>query len=151
MTPAEAFAYLTKGCVDVVTAEALRVLRAAKLRPARLRGVPVGWLPFVMRLPTPIVRLLARAQLKVDPEARSSMYEDLRRGRPTEVDDLNGEILKLAFELQALRGLIGRERGARLREQAGRGGHDGEGQCGGKAARAARNRANRQSHRESPG
>ena len=34
--------------------------------------------------------------MKVDPEARSSMWEDLTRGRPTEVDHLNGEIVRLA-------------------------------------------------------
>ncbi|HUQ05088.1 MAG TPA: 2-dehydropantoate 2-reductase [Kofleriaceae bacterium] len=79
-----------------VVREALDVLRAAKIKPARLRGVPIGFMPAVMRLPTPLVRLVTRAQMKVDPEARSSMWEDLTRGRPTEVDYLNGEIVRLA-------------------------------------------------------
>jgi len=34
--------------------------------------------------------------MKVDPEARSSMWEDLKRGRLTEVEFLNGEIVSLA-------------------------------------------------------
>jgi 2-dehydropantoate 2-reductase len=50
----------------------------------------------MLRMPTFLVRLLARAQMKVDPEARSSMYQDLSRGRKTEVDYLNGEIVALA-------------------------------------------------------
>ena len=45
---------------------------------------------------TPLVRLVTRAQMKVDPEARSSMWQDLDRGRPTEVEYLNGEIVRIA-------------------------------------------------------
>jgi 2-dehydropantoate 2-reductase len=76
--------------------EALAVLRAAKIRPARLRGMPVALMPKVLRLPTPLVRIVTASQIKVDPEARSSMWEDLQRGRATEVDYLNGEIVRLA-------------------------------------------------------
>jgi 2-dehydropantoate 2-reductase len=82
--------------VAAVVDEAVRVLRAAGIRPAKLRGVPVHLMPRVMRLPTPLVRLVTRAQMKVDPEARSSMWQDLSRRRPTEVDHLNGEIVRLA-------------------------------------------------------
>jgi 2-dehydropantoate 2-reductase len=76
--------------------EAVQVLGAAGIRLARLRGIPVRYMPFVLRLPTPMVRLVTRAQMRVDPEARSSMWEDLTRGRPTEVDYLNGEIVRIA-------------------------------------------------------
>lgn len=82
--------------LGAVAREALAVLRAARIKPARLRGVPLGVMPVVMGLPTPIVKLVTRAQMKVDAEARSSMWEDLTRGRPTEVDYLNGEIVRLA-------------------------------------------------------
>jgi len=93
---------LSRGFRQVLAAligEAVGVLRAAKLRPARLRGLPVGWMPRLLRLPTPVLRVVARTQLRVDPEARSSMWEDLTRGRPTEIDDLNGEIVRLAEQL----------------------------------------------------
>ena len=76
--------------------EGLTVLRAAGIRPARLGAIPVGLFPHVLRLPSGLVQLVARAQLKIDPEARSSMWEDLARGRLTEVDYLNGEIVRLA-------------------------------------------------------
>jgi 2-dehydropantoate 2-reductase len=79
-----------------IVEEAVRVARAAHVPTARLRGVPVGLMPRILRLPTPLVRLVVGAQIKVDPEARSSMWEDLTRGRPTEVDYLNGEIVDLA-------------------------------------------------------
>jgi 2-dehydropantoate 2-reductase len=76
--------------------EALSVLRAAKQRTARLGPLPIGLFPWVLRLPSPLLKLVASAQVKIDPEARSSMWEDLSRGRPTEVDHLNGEIVRLA-------------------------------------------------------
>jgi 2-dehydropantoate 2-reductase len=76
--------------------EALDVLRKAKIVPRALMGLPVGWMPTLLRLPTSVLRVVARAQLKIDPEARSSMWEDMSKGRPTEVDDLNGEIVRLA-------------------------------------------------------
>jgi 2-dehydropantoate 2-reductase len=90
---------LTPGYRRILTAllaEALDVMRDAGVRPARLRGVPVSWLVRALSLPTPLVRLIARAQLRVNPDARSSMWEDVTRGRPTEVDQLNGEIVRLA-------------------------------------------------------
>lgn len=90
---------LTAGYRKVLAAvieEALRVLRAAKIRPARLGALPVHVFPYALRLPTPIVKVVARAQLKIDPEARSSMWEDLEKRRLTEVDYLNGEIVALA-------------------------------------------------------
>lgn len=76
--------------------EAIAVLRAAKEPTARLGPLPIGLFPLILRLPTPVLRFVASAQVKIDPEARSSMWEDLTRGRPTEVDYLNGEIVRLA-------------------------------------------------------
>ncbi|MBT8469142.1 MAG: 2-dehydropantoate 2-reductase, partial [Deltaproteobacteria bacterium] len=78
--------------------EALDVLDGAGIRPAKFRGVPLRVMSFIMKLPTPVVRLVIRAQLRVDPEARVSMWTDLERGRPTEVDVLNGEIVRVAGE-----------------------------------------------------
>jgi len=34
--------------------------------------------------------------MKIDPEARSSMWEDLQRGRVTEIDYLQGVIIEIA-------------------------------------------------------
>jgi 2-dehydropantoate 2-reductase len=76
--------------------EAIAVLRLAKTPLARVGPLPVTVFPLMLRLPSPLVRVLASAQVKIDPEARSSMWEDLTRGRPTEVDYLNGEIVRVA-------------------------------------------------------
>lgn len=77
-------------------AEGLTVMRAAGIKPAASLKVPPGVVPHVLRLPDGLFAKLAGTMLKVDPEARSSMWEDLERRRPTEVDYLNGEIVRLA-------------------------------------------------------
>jgi 2-dehydropantoate 2-reductase len=85
-----------RACVAAIVSEALDVMRAANIRPKRIGPLPVAIFPFALRLPTPLIRIVARAQLRIDPEARSSMWEDLTRGKKTEVDFLNGEIVRLA-------------------------------------------------------
>jgi 2-dehydropantoate 2-reductase len=75
--------------------EALTVMRAAGIRPARIGALRPSLLPWVLRLPDPVFRLLARRMLSVDPKARSSTAEDLDRGRPTEVDEFQGTVIRL--------------------------------------------------------
>jgi 2-dehydropantoate 2-reductase len=75
--------------------EALAVLAAARIEPARLDKVPPKLIPMILQLPDPVFRLLARRMLAIDPEARSSMWDDLQRRRPTEVDYLQGAIIAL--------------------------------------------------------
>jgi 2-dehydropantoate 2-reductase len=82
-------------CTAALIHEALQVLAAAGIRPARLTPLPAGWIPALMRLPTPLFRLAASRMLRIDPQARSSMADDLRRGRPTEIDALCGPLLRL--------------------------------------------------------
>lgn len=79
-----------------IIAEAVGVLEATGTETAKLGPLPVRLFPVMLRLPSPIFRVVARAQVKVDAEARSSMWEDVTRGRKTEVDELNGEIVRLA-------------------------------------------------------
>jgi 2-dehydropantoate 2-reductase len=76
--------------------EGLGVLKAAGIRPARIEGVPPGAIPRILRLPGWLFRRVAGRMLAIDPEARSSMWEDLVAGRPTEIDHLQGAILALA-------------------------------------------------------
>ena len=76
--------------------EALAVLKAAGIEPARMQGVSPGRIPTILRLPDWLFRRVARRMLAIDPEARSSTWEDLERRRPTEIDYLQGAILKLA-------------------------------------------------------
>jgi len=83
-------------CLAALMDEALGVLQAAGIRPAKVAAVAPGLLPGLLRLPTPLFRLLAARMLRIDEQARSSMADDLQRGRPTEVDALCGEVQRLA-------------------------------------------------------
>ncbi|WP_084018540.1 2-dehydropantoate 2-reductase [Mesorhizobium sp. LNHC221B00] len=76
--------------------EALRAMKASGIEPARIAGLRPALLPKLLRLPDWVFRLLARRMLAIDPEARSSMWDDLRRGRPTEIVELQGAVLSLA-------------------------------------------------------
>ncbi|WP_137931398.1 2-dehydropantoate 2-reductase [Mesorhizobium comanense] len=76
--------------------EALLAMRKAGIEPARIAGLRPALLPKVLKLPDWLFGLLARRMLAIDPEARSSMWDDLQRGRATEIDDLQGAILRLA-------------------------------------------------------
>lgn len=76
--------------------EGLAALRQAGIRPAKLGAVSPRLLPHILRLPDPLFRVLARRMLSIDPLARSSMWEDLERRRPTEIDQLQGAVIALA-------------------------------------------------------
>ncbi|MBB1029350.1 2-dehydropantoate 2-reductase [Dietzia sp. SLG310A2-38A2] len=82
-------------CVAICQAEANRVFTAAGVVSRVPIAVPAGMLPFVMRLPTPAFRRLARAVMRVDADGTSSMNDDLVRGRPTEIDILQGEVVRM--------------------------------------------------------
>ncbi|WP_192178184.1 2-dehydropantoate 2-reductase [Mesorhizobium amorphae] len=76
--------------------EALAAMKACGIKPARIAGLPPALMPKVLRLPDWLFRRLARRMLAIDPEARSSMWDDLQRGRPTEIGELQGAVLGLA-------------------------------------------------------
>lgn len=76
--------------------EALAVLRSADIPVVSTAPVPMTWVPRILRLPTPIYRRVAAQMLKIDRQARTSMAYDLREGRLTEVDQLQGAIMELA-------------------------------------------------------
>ena len=82
--------------IAAVVGEGIRVVRGAGVKLARWNGLPLGLMPKILGLPTWVVKRVTGAQLKVDPAARSSMWQDLDARRSTEVDFLNGEIVALA-------------------------------------------------------
>lgn len=79
--------------------EALELLDAAGIEPAQSGPIPPRLLPHAIGAPNFIFKnLLLRIQ-KIDAKARTSMLDDLEAGRPTEIDYLNGEVVKLAERL----------------------------------------------------
>lgn len=83
-------------CVALAQTEALAMLALEGIEPARLTPVPPRWIPRLLSSPDWLFKRLANRMLAIDPLARSSMWEDLQAGRLTEVDWLNGEVVKLA-------------------------------------------------------
>ncbi|WP_205481325.1 2-dehydropantoate 2-reductase [Sphingomonas arenae] len=79
--------------------EGLALLAEAGIRPWSMGPIPARRFPQLLRLPTPLFRALARSAVRIDPLARSSMWEDLERGRTTEVGELQGAIVALAERL----------------------------------------------------
>jgi 2-dehydropantoate 2-reductase len=76
--------------------EGLHALQRAGIRPKLEMPLPPRLIPHLLTLPDAIFSLAARRMITVDPQARSSMWDDLQRGRTTEVDGLNGEVVRLA-------------------------------------------------------
>jgi 2-dehydropantoate 2-reductase len=86
-------------CLAACVEEALQILAAANIVPAQLNKIPPEKLPALLRLPNFLYGLLMRLTLRVDDQARSSMQDDMRAGRPTEIDLLNGAVVQLAKQL----------------------------------------------------
>ncbi len=80
--------------------EGLGLVQAAGIRPASVLPLPIERMPFLLSLPNFLYRrIVARQKTTVDRHARSSMADDLARGRRTEVDHLNGAVVRLAERL----------------------------------------------------
>ncbi len=77
-------------------AEGLSAMKAEGIRPVSSTPIPVSWTPPLLRLPDAVFGMLLGGTMKIDPEARSSMWEDLQRGRRTEIDYLQGVITAIA-------------------------------------------------------
>lgn len=79
--------------------EALALLAQTAQPLARLTPLPPSLLPTLLTVPDWVFRRAAQRLLAIDPQARSSMWEDLEAGRRTEIDFINGEVVKLAEAL----------------------------------------------------
>ncbi|WP_375687766.1 2-dehydropantoate 2-reductase [Pseudooceanicola sp. LIPI14-2-Ac024] len=80
-------------------AETIAVARAKGITLERMGKVEPRIVPRVLRLPTPIFRVLASAMLRIDPQARTSMAQDLAAGRPSELPWLNGKVSEAGREV----------------------------------------------------
>jgi|LNFM01.1.fsa_nt_gb 2-dehydropantoate 2-reductase len=82
-------------CVE----EADAIVRRAGMRPKLPIKVPLPVMLAALRAPDWVFAIAARAMPPIDPLARSSMWDDLERGRRTEIQALNGEVVALARRL----------------------------------------------------
>ncbi|MGY3032862.1 2-dehydropantoate 2-reductase [Bradyrhizobium sp. USDA 4354] len=77
-------------------AEGLAALKASGITPVSATPIPMAWTPTLLRLPDAIFNAILGQTMKIDPEARSSMWQDLKQGRTTEIDYLQGAVIALA-------------------------------------------------------
>jgi 2-dehydropantoate 2-reductase len=77
-------------------AEGLMAVHAEGIVPMSATPVPSSWAPHLLRLPDTLFRVALAPAMKIDPQARSSMWEDLERRRRTEIDYLQGVITGIA-------------------------------------------------------
>lgn len=76
--------------------EALGVLKDAGITPKQFGKASIEKTVKILRLPSPLFKIVMALILRVDKTARSSMLDDLELGRGTEIDYLQGEIVRLA-------------------------------------------------------
>ncbi|VTU27256.1 2-dehydropantoate 2-reductase [Variovorax sp. PBL-H6] len=83
-------------CLAALMDEALEALAWAHIKPAQLAAVSPRRMPTILRLPDALFKVVAARMLRIDDKARSSMADDLALGRRTEVNELCGEVVRLA-------------------------------------------------------
>jgi 2-dehydropantoate 2-reductase len=76
--------------------EGLRILKRAGIKPAKVGAVGPTLLPYVIGSPDWLFNNVFIRKWKIDERARSSMSDDLKHGRKTEVDYINGELVAVA-------------------------------------------------------
>jgi 2-dehydropantoate 2-reductase len=86
-------------CLAACQQEALALIKAAEQPLARVTPLPTAWIAKILTMPDGVFKLLGKRIVAIDPNARSSMWDDLEAKRPTEVDYIQGEIVALADRL----------------------------------------------------
>ena len=86
-------------CIGMAQLEALAILKAAGIRPARLTSVPPALMARLLGVSNFLFKGVAQSVLEIDPLARTSMLDDLELGRKSEIDYICGEVVRLGEQV----------------------------------------------------
>jgi 2-dehydropantoate 2-reductase len=84
--------------LSLIASEALEVLKKNSIAVKNTSPIPIWIFPVALKLPDSIFNLVSSSEFKIDPEARLSMWQDLELKRKTEIEYLNGEIVRMAYK-----------------------------------------------------
>ncbi len=80
----------------LIVEEGLSVVKSTGIQPAAFGKADAAKMIKILRLPNFIYKIIMNKIVKIDAAARSSMLDDLEMGRVSEIDYLQGEIVRLA-------------------------------------------------------
>ncbi|WP_026942906.1 2-dehydropantoate 2-reductase [Hellea balneolensis] len=80
----------------LVVEEGLNVVKSSGIEPAAFGKADAAKMIKILRLPNFAYKIIMNKIVKIDAAARSSMLDDLEMGRVSEIDYLQGEIVRLA-------------------------------------------------------
>ncbi|MEE2901475.1 MAG: 2-dehydropantoate 2-reductase [Myxococcota bacterium] len=87
---------VTRRVFSQCISEGARAMKALGQPYVRIEYLSPDLIGKILRLPNFFLLRIAKKMMTIDPQARSSTLQDLDRGVPTEIDDLNGQIVQLA-------------------------------------------------------
>ncbi|SIS85716.1 ketopantoate reductase [Thalassolituus maritimus] len=85
--------------LSLAMSELIEVTKQEQLKLPKLTKLPARWIPVLLKAPDSWFKKLASSMLAIDPQARSSMWEDLNNQRTTEIDYINGAVVRAAHAL----------------------------------------------------
>ncbi|MGJ8679083.1 2-dehydropantoate 2-reductase [Paraglaciecola sp.] len=83
-----------RNVIAVLMQELLAVTKASGIDLPKLTPIPANFLPILLKLPNWLFKRLANKMLAIDPNVKTSMWWDISQGKPTEIDYLNGALVK---------------------------------------------------------
>lgn len=85
--------------IALLMRELLLVADAQGIKLPKVTAISAHKIPMVLRLPNFMFSRVANKMLEIDPNVRSSMWWDVSQGKTTEIEHINGAIIKQAKTL----------------------------------------------------